>query len=133
MPLRLVKVLRLKSKQFDADRWAAEEREDARGILALHPGSLERSRQKFFWFLCGWLGGPQHYMEQIGHPRLRMRHMPYAIGDAERDAWMACMDQALVEQVHDAELRTGLRAAFARMADHLRNTGSQVRPGEAPR
>ena len=47
------------------------------GIRALHPGTLDGSRDKLFWFLCGWLGGPDHYIERFGHPRLRARHLPY--------------------------------------------------------
>jgi hemoglobin len=61
------------------------------GIRALHPSTLDGSRDKLFWFLCGWLGGPNHYIERFGHPRLRARHLPYAIGLAERDQWLACM------------------------------------------
>jgi truncated hemoglobin YjbI len=60
--------------------------------------TLDGSRDKLFWFLCGWLGGPNHYIERFGHPRLRARHLPYAIGMAERDQWMACMVQAMHEQ-----------------------------------
>ena len=55
------------------------------GIRALHPPTLEGSRDKLHWFLCGWLGGPNLYIERFGHPRLRARHLPYAIGIAERD------------------------------------------------
>lgn len=49
-------------------------------LRALHPPSLEGSRDKLFWFLCGWLGGPSHYIERFGHPRLRARHLPFEIG-----------------------------------------------------
>jgi hemoglobin len=58
---------------------------------------LQGARDKLFWFLCGWLGGPEHYTERFGHPRLRMRHMPFSIGVLERDQWLACMDQAMTE------------------------------------
>jgi hemoglobin len=64
------------------------------GIRALHPGTLDGSRDKLHWFLCGWLGGPPHYVQRFGHPRLRARHLPYAIGLAERDQWLGCMKQA---------------------------------------
>ena len=46
----------------------------AAGIRTLHPPTLDRSRDKLFWFLCGWLGGPNHYIERFGHPMLRARH-----------------------------------------------------------
>ena len=74
------------------------------GIRAMHPTPLDSSRDKLYWFLCGWLGGPDHYIERFGHPRLRARHLPYAIGIAERDQWMACMVQAMQEQAVDPAL-----------------------------
>jgi hemoglobin len=92
-----------------------------RGIRALHPTTLDGSRDKLFWFLCGWLGGPNHYIERYGHPMLRARHLPYAIGKAERDQWMACMTQALHERGVEPELATGLQQAFQGTADWMRN------------
>src|SRR5512145_2424058 len=61
-------------------------------LRAAHGSTLDNARQRLFWFLCGWLGGPQHYTDRFGHPRLRMRHMPQqtgggSIGIAERDQW----------------------------------------------
>ncbi len=100
----------------------------AAAIRALHPEQLTRSRQKFFEFLCGWLGGPKLYVERHGHPRMRLRHMPFAIGNRERDAWMACMNRALDECVSETMLRMQLRSAFRRMADHIRNAGDFRRP-----
>ena len=47
-------------------------------LRASHGPALDSARQKLFWFLCGWMGGPQHYTERFGHPRLRMRHMPFS-------------------------------------------------------
>ena len=91
------------------------------GIRRLHPASLDGSRDKLHWFLCGWLGGPQHYVERFGHPRLRARHLPYAIGSAERDQWLACMRQALAERGIDAALAAQLQQAFAGTADWMRN------------
>ena len=90
-------------------------------LRALHPVALEGSRDKLFWYLCGWLGGPNHYIERFGHPMLRARHLPYAIGNAERDQWMACMARALRECGVDAELAQGLRHAFQGTADWMRN------------
>lgn len=93
------------------------------GIRAIHPPSLEDSRQKFFWFLCGWLGGPAHYVERFGHPRLRARHMPFTVGLRERDEWLACMDQAMGELGVDPDLRTRLNDSFFKTADFMRNRG----------
>jgi hemoglobin len=91
------------------------------GIRKLHPASLGSSRDKLFWFLCGWLGGPNHYIERFGHPRLRARHLPFAIGIRERDQWMACMNQAMTELEIDAALRQRLLEAFFGTADWMRN------------
>ncbi|MCA3184379.1 MAG: group II truncated hemoglobin, partial [Cupriavidus sp.] len=60
------------------------------GLRALHPSTLDGSRDKLFWFLCGWLGGPNYFIERFGHPRLRARHLPFEIGTSERDQWMRC-------------------------------------------
>jgi hypothetical protein len=67
------------------------------------------------------LGGPQHYTERFGHPRLRARHMPFVIGNTERDQWLACMDQAMQETGVSDDLRQRLGAAFFQTADWMRN------------
>ena len=90
-------------------------------IRALHPTDLTSSRDKLYWFLSGWLGGPQHYVERFGHPRLRARHTPFSIGQAERDQWMACMRQAMAELRLDARLQAELTAALYKTADFMRN------------
>ena len=93
-----------------------------RELRAAHGTELERARQNLFWFLCGWLGGPQHYTDRFGHPRLRMRHMPFKIGIQERDQWLACMDQAMGEVGIDETLCERLRESFYQTADWMRNT-----------
>jgi hemoglobin len=90
-------------------------------LRAAHGSNLDNARQRLFWFLCGWMGGPQHYTEKFGHPRLRSRHMPFAIGIAERDQWLACMDQAMQETGVDEGLRARLAASFFQTADWMRN------------
>lgn len=100
-----------------------DELPEAYGVRKLHPVDLGGSADKLYMFLSGWLGGPQHYVQQFGHPRLRMRHFPFAIGEAERDQWLMCMDLALRETVDDEALRQELYGAFARLADHMRNQG----------
>jgi hemoglobin len=92
-----------------------------RELRAVHGNTLEQARAKLFWFLCGWLGGPQHYVERFGHPRLRMRHMPFAIGILERDQWIACMHQAMTEREIDPELQQRLTASLFNTADWMRN------------
>lgn len=91
-------------------------------LRASHGTTLDEARDKLFWFLCGWLGGPQHYQERFGHPRLRMRHMPFRIGIVERDQWLACMSRAMQETGVPAELRQRLESSFFQTADWMRNT-----------
>jgi hemoglobin len=97
------------------------------GIRALHPATLAGSRDKLFWFLCGWTGGPDHFVQRFGHPRLRARHLPFAIGVSERDQWMRCMDGALQQSGIDDDLRARLVVSLFQTADWMRN-----RPEDAP-
>jgi hemoglobin len=91
-------------------------------LRALHPDALDGSRDKLHWFLCGWLGGPNHYTDRFGHPMLRARHLPYRIAVRERDQWMACMIQAMQEQRIDETLAQKLAESFFGTADWMRNT-----------
>lgn len=93
----------------------------AAGIRALHPPDLSGSRDKLYWFLVGWMGGPALYIERFGHPRLRARHLPFPIGERERDEWLWCMFKALDEIVSDVQLREHLAQALAHTADFMRN------------
>ena len=90
-------------------------------LRAVHGSDLVNARQRLFMFLSGWLGGPQRYTEQFGHPRLRARHMPFAIGIQERDQWLACMDQAMQETAVPEDLRKRLKESFFQTADWMRN------------
>ena len=74
-----------------------DEDPDYFGIRKLHPETLDGSREKLYKFLMGWLGGPPLYEQEFGHPRLRARHLPYAIASSERDQWMACMIRAMAD------------------------------------
>jgi hemoglobin len=98
-----------------------DESPDFFGIRKLHPPTLDGSREKLFMFLSGWLGGPPIYVDAYGHPRLRARHMPFAIGDAERDQWMACMSEAMADVGVEMRLRERLIASFSNTADWMRN------------
>lgn len=94
---------------------------EAATIRALHARSLKASRDKLHLFLVGWTGGPQRYVEKFGHPRLRMRHFPFAIASRERDEWLWCMDRALDEHEMPDDLRALLKTRFHQLADHMRN------------
>jgi len=91
------------------------------GIRKLHKPDLSQAREKLYLFLSGWLGGPQLYTERFGHPMLRARHLPFQIGTAERDLWLACMDRATRESGIGEDLRQALRGAFFKTADWMRN------------
>jgi hemoglobin len=91
------------------------------GIRKLHPADLASSNDKLYRFLSGWLGGPPLYMEKYGHPMLRARHLPYPIGASERDAWLACMLQAIEDCDIEPALREPLMKAFYGTADWMRN------------
>ncbi len=91
------------------------------GLRALHPPSLEGSRDKLFWFLCGWLGGPNYFIERFGHPRLRARHLPFEIGTSERDQWMRCMALAMQDVGLPENLQMRLMEALFQTADWMRN------------
>lgn len=80
-----------------------------------------RSRDRFALFLVGWLGGPDDYVQQNGHPRLRMRHARVPVNLAMRDAWLRCMYAAMEECQVPAELQGFLRQRFFEVADFMRN------------
>ncbi len=92
-------------------------------IRALHPADLTSSREKLFMFLTGWTGGPQLYIERYGHPKLRARHMPFAIGEPERDQWMYCMIRAMQVLNLDENLTQKLAEQLYGVADFMRNRG----------
>ena len=94
---------------------------EAARVRALHAASLKASRDKLYLYLSYWTGGPPTYIEQRGHPRLRMRHMPFPISTCERDEWLWCMDRALDEQAMPDWLREDLRQRLHGLADHMRN------------
>ena len=90
-------------------------------LRAMHPSSLDGSRDKLFWFLSGWSGGPNHYIERFGHPRLRARHLPFSIASIERDQWLRCMALAMHELDMPEALQERLIHSFFQTADWMRN------------
>jgi len=101
---------------------------EAAEIREMHARSLKVSREKLSMFLCGWLGGPQRYVEQYGHPRLRARHLPFPIGSRARDQWLWCMDPALATHEMPDPLRASLRQKLHDLADHMRNQADPLDP-----
>ncbi len=90
-------------------------------LRAVHPTTLDGARDKLHWFLCGWLGGPNHYIDRFGHPMLRARHLPYPIRSVERDQWMGCMLQAMQDEGVEPALMQRLAEALYGTADWMRN------------
>jgi hemoglobin len=85
------------------------------------PDDLDGARQRLRDFLIGRFGGPQIYMEQRGHPRLRMRHAPFAIGQNARDRWLQLMTRALDEAAFPDEPRRILQSFFESTTTFLMN------------
>lgn len=100
------------------DRIAA----DSPALRAMHPADDSNSRRNLFEFLSGWMGGPQLYMERKGHPRLRMRHIPFAIGPGEAEEWLGCMRGALADLAVAEPLLTYLDTRLTQTARHVVNT-----------
>ena len=94
---------------------------EAAVIRALHPHDLSGTRAVLKKYLAEWLGGPPAYSQERGHPRLRARHLPFSIGDEERDAWMFCMRRAMEDVVTDQEAREWVLAKLSQVADWMRN------------
>ena len=85
------------------------------------PDDLPGAEQRLRDFLIGRFGGPPRYIEQRGHPRLRMRHSPFAITATARDRWIELMARALDETALPVEAETILRQFFAEVATMMIN------------
>ena len=96
-------------------------REDA--ILGpLYPqGDWEGAEKRLADFIVYRFGGPPVYIEERGHPRLRMRHMPFAIGIPERDQWLKLMGESMRETGISEEAAQVMTPFFAQVADMMRN------------
>ena len=95
--------------------------EKAKTIRLMHPEDLTSSREKLFMFLTGWTGGPQLYIERYGHPFLRRRHLPFKIGEEERDQWIYCMTKGMLNlKMEDKKIKALLNALYP-IADFMRN------------
>ena len=106
---------------FDRFYFYMDTLSEAAGIRAIHKADLSSAKDKLFKFLSGWLGGPNLFIEEFGHPMLRARHLPFAIGESERDQWMLCMNKAIADIPMDATLETNLRNALQQLATHMIN------------
>jgi hemoglobin len=97
--------------------------DDIEILRPLYPDAdLGPAEDRFRMFLIQYWGGPTTYTDLRGHPRLRMRHAPFAIGPAQRDAWIAAMTTAVDETAIDEPHRTQLLSYFTTTADHMINS-----------
>ena len=103
---------------------------EAQGIRAIHQHNLSSAKDKLFKFLSGWLGGPNLFIEEFGHPMLRARHLPFVIGESERDQWMLCMNKALAELAMDSQLKINIQNALQQLATHMINQMSDQESGK---
>lgn len=100
--------------------YARVERDDR--LRSMFPDDLEPGKRWQFLFLMQLFGGPMHYADERGHPRLRMRHAPYPIDATARDAWLEHMLAAMDEVGIEDPARASMRQYFERAATHMVNT-----------
>jgi hemoglobin len=97
--------------------------EDLEILRPLYPGAdLGPAEDRFRMFLIQYWGGPQTYTDLRGHPRLRMRHAPFAIGPRQRDAWMRAMNTAVDDTEIAEPYRAQLLGYFTSTAEHMVNS-----------
>lgn len=107
-----------------------DELPEAETIRKMHGESLVDIKEKLYEYLSGWLGGPHHYFKKYGSICLTKPHKPYAIGPAERDQWLMCMDEALRRIGASEELKAMLKDPMFGIADAIRNTEGSSCPSE---
>lgn len=90
-------------------------------LRAMHPATLDGSRDKLYWFLSGWMGGPDLFSQKVGAGMLRARHLPYPIGVHERDQWLTCMAIAMSDVGIKDPFYDRLLEGFCGTADWMRN------------
>lgn len=94
---------------------------EARELRAIHAPDLTETKRVLRLYLAQWMGGPGDYSAERGHPRLKSRHMGFAIGVAERDAWLHCMRLALADEIPGTQAQDAIMKALTPLADWMRN------------
>ena len=116
----------------DAFYDAMDELPEAATIRRMHARALDDIKLKLFEYLSGWMGGPGLYAAKYGTVCLTEPHRPYAIGPAERDQWLHCMDVALERVGASDEVKAMLKQPMFRVADTIRNREHSREPGRDP-
>jgi hemoglobin len=94
----------------------------AKPLYKIHPKPLDNIRQVFFLYLSMWLGGPNDYEQQRGHPRLRARHLSFPVTPDLKQQWMYCMRKAMHTTVDNISLADQLLDALDQLAEHMINS-----------
>ena len=100
-------------------------------LRPMYPNDLSGAKDRLTLFLVQYWGGPTTYSDERGHPRLRMRHSPFAVDSAARDAWLRAMTDALEEAPPAEPVRSAMIEYFVRSADFMRNTADPESPTES--
>lgn len=109
-----------------------DESEAAQNVRRLYPEDLSLAREKLAAFLSGWLGGPRRYAEQFGSISIPQFHTRWTVGEAERDAWLGCMQQAIALQPYSPAFADYLLAQLRVPAERIRQAGLAIRPPARP-
>ncbi|MFC4024454.1 globin [Oceanobacillus longus] len=91
-------------------------------LIPIFPDDLSETARKQSLFLTQFFGGPRLYEEERGHPMMRRRHLPFEITPSRRDAWLACMAEALIEAEIEEPYRTAIFEKLTLTANHMMNT-----------
>lgn len=94
---------------------------EAKRVRDVHQEDLSIANDKLFKFFSGWLGGPDLFVREFGHPMLRRRHLPFVIGQSERDEWILCMNKAMAEVDMDEEIKSSVLESLDDLATHMIN------------
>lgn len=105
-----------------------DETEAAACVRQLYPQDLCESRERLVAFLCGWLGGPRCYAEKFGSISIPQFHTRWKVGEAERDAWLECMAQAIARQRYPADFANYLLAQLRVPAERILQAGQRACP-----
>ena len=97
-------------------------------LRPLFPPSLDDGKEKQYLFLRQYWGGPSTYSALYGHPRLRARHLPFPIGQSERDRWLSHMLAALEEIAPPEPIAAPMREHFASTSQFVINRAEEIRP-----
>lgn len=91
-------------------------------IAPLFKTDREEVKRKQKMFLTQFLGGPNLYSKEFGHPKMRMRHLPHQITEEAKEEWLRCMKMAIEDLNIDDRLKTELFAVFPKLAEHMVNS-----------